>query len=436
MTNRRSARAAAAALAALGGRGSSSCAAIARPTAEPGPFPPSSRTSWGRHRRSALSGSPWATAAHAPRLNADSTAGGASSSPYRPPAVCSVEAAGVRLRRSTLTGALHATDAAVPVDEAASHLLGYRTRDVRVHSASDPCRPFEPRTRVVPAPGQRRSPPAGPRAHRRTRPTHDPPTLVGPVDAAEAPRVSSSSTWPPRLPRGRPPSGRRPGTRRGPHDLARDDHLARGHFFAPVRRDPARAGRLDRAARSRTCPSPPTPRSPRPSWPRRCAERDAWTDRRARAALRLERRAPGVRRDPLDRDGGHRDPPRRARSLGAVTPSSGSCSSRPTGATPLRSGGRSMPSEKTVAHTWPRGRHTSSGDLHAGRTETSLMLAIAPERVHLEQAEAGPRRAGRDPPTAPAKGRGASGERERCARRSERGLGDGGSRLLEPRSTS
>ena len=33
-----------------------------------------------------------------------------------------------------------------------------------------------------------------------------------------------------------------------------------------------------------------------------------------------------------------------------------------------------------------------SGDLHAGRTETSLMLAIAPERVHLDRAQAGDRR--------------------------------------------
>jgi mycofactocin precursor peptide peptidase len=31
-----------------------------------------------------------------------------------------------------------------------------------------------------------------------------------------------------------------------------------------------------------------------------------------------------------------------------------------------------------------------SGDLHAGRTETSLMLAVAPDRVHLDRAEAGP----------------------------------------------
>ncbi len=33
-----------------------------------------------------------------------------------------------------------------------------------------------------------------------------------------------------------------------------------------------------------------------------------------------------------------------------------------------------------------------SGDLHAGRTETSLMLAISPERVRMETAEAGDRR--------------------------------------------
>jgi creatinine amidohydrolase len=35
--------------------------------------------------------------------------------------------------------------------------------------------------------------------------------------------------------------------------------------------------------------------------------------------------------------------------------------------------------------SWP-------GDLHAGRTETSLMLTIAPERVRLEQADAGDQR--------------------------------------------
>lgn len=38
---------------------------------------------------------------------------------------------------------------------------------------------------------------------------------------------------------------------------------------------------------------------------------------------------------------------------------------------------------------WPRW----TGDLHAGRTETSLMLAIAPHRVRRDRAEAGDRRA-------------------------------------------
>ena len=35
--------------------------------------------------------------------------------------------------------------------------------------------------------------------------------------------------------------------------------------------------------------------------------------------------------------------------------------------------------------SWP-------GDLHAGRTETSVMLAVAPDRVLLDRAEAGDRR--------------------------------------------
>ena len=35
---------------------------------------------------------------------------------------------------------------------------------------------------------------------------------------------------------------------------------------------------------------------------------------------------------------------------------------------------------------WPR---IADGDAHAGRTETSLMLAIAPRLVHLERATTG-----------------------------------------------
>jgi len=41
-----------------------------------------------------------------------------------------------------------------------------------------------------------------------------------------------------------------------------------------------------------------------------------------------------------------------------------------------------------VTGWWPRW----SGDLHAGRTETSLMLAIAPDRVRTDRAEPGDRR--------------------------------------------
>jgi creatinine amidohydrolase len=43
---------------------------------------------------------------------------------------------------------------------------------------------------------------------------------------------------------------------------------------------------------------------------------------------------------------------------------------------------------RPVTAWWPRWR----GDLHAGRTETSLMLAIAPPRVDRGRAEAGDRR--------------------------------------------
>lgn len=39
-----------------------------------------------------------------------------------------------------------------------------------------------------------------------------------------------------------------------------------------------------------------------------------------------------------------------------------------------------------VAAWWPR---VAGGDAHAGRTETSLLLAIAPDKVRLDSAEAG-----------------------------------------------
>jgi creatinine amidohydrolase len=58
-------------------------------------------------------------------------------------------------------------------------------------------------------------------------------------------------------------------------------------------------------------------------------------------------------------------------------------------------GGNSVPLDKAMTRLHREGRSvmawspTWKGDLHAGRTETSLMLAIAPDRVGIEQAEAG-----------------------------------------------
>jgi mycofactocin system creatininase family protein len=58
-------------------------------------------------------------------------------------------------------------------------------------------------------------------------------------------------------------------------------------------------------------------------------------------------------------------------------------------------GGNSTPLARAVARLRQEGRPVTAwsptwpGDLHAGRTETSLMLAIAPGLVHLGRAEAG-----------------------------------------------
>jgi electron transfer flavoprotein beta subunit len=93
----------------------------------------------------------------------------------RPPAVCSVEAAGVRLRRASLAATLAAADAAIPVSPT------IRTSGPARISAG-PARPYRPRPRVVPAP-------AGSTRDRLLALTgafaaHDPPRIVGPVDAA------------------------------------------------------------------------------------------------------------------------------------------------------------------------------------------------------------------------------------------------------------
>ncbi len=58
-------------------------------------------------------------------------------------------------------------------------------------------------------------------------------------------------------------------------------------------------------------------------------------------------------------------------------------------------GGNAGPLRRAMVRLRAEGRPVTawspswSGDLHAGRTETSLMLAIAPRSVHLDRAEAG-----------------------------------------------
>jgi electron transfer flavoprotein beta subunit len=96
------------------------------------------------------------------------------------PAVCSVEAAGVRLRRASLTATLAASGLQVPV-AAAAGLPGQVPARVDVGRA----RPFRPRPRVVPPPSgatarERLTTLAGALVH------HEPPTVVGPLGAPEA----------------------------------------------------------------------------------------------------------------------------------------------------------------------------------------------------------------------------------------------------------
>jgi electron transfer flavoprotein beta subunit len=100
------------------------------------------------------------------------------------PAVCSVEGAGVRLRRASLAGALAVADAAVPVDRslgvtAAGPAAG--TEGLRIGAT----RPYAPRTRVIPAP-EGHDPRLRLLALTGALVAHDPPTVVHPADAAEA----------------------------------------------------------------------------------------------------------------------------------------------------------------------------------------------------------------------------------------------------------
>lgn len=94
------------------------------------------------------------------------------------PTVCSVEAAGIRLRRAALPALLAANRTQAPVVVAPARRPGSASVSLGA------VRPFRPRPAVVP-------PPTGSPRDRLLTLTgatvaHDPPTVVGPVDAAEA----------------------------------------------------------------------------------------------------------------------------------------------------------------------------------------------------------------------------------------------------------
>jgi electron transfer flavoprotein beta subunit len=96
------------------------------------------------------------------------------------PAVCSVEGAGVRLRRASLPATLAAGRAAVPTVPTRGSADG-----ARVPMAAGQAVPYRPRTRVIPPPDS-----AAPRQRLLSLTgalvAHDPPTIIGPVDAPEA----------------------------------------------------------------------------------------------------------------------------------------------------------------------------------------------------------------------------------------------------------
>ncbi len=100
------------------------------------------------------------------------------------PAVCSVEGAGIRLRRASLAGALSAEAASVTVDRSARP-EGTESDDRSGVTRIGATRPFVPRTRVLPAPDSE-DPRIRLLALTGALVAHDPPTVVGPVGAAEA----------------------------------------------------------------------------------------------------------------------------------------------------------------------------------------------------------------------------------------------------------
>ncbi|HWD52869.1 MAG TPA: mycofactocin-associated electron transfer flavoprotein beta subunit [Acidimicrobiales bacterium] len=96
------------------------------------------------------------------------------------PAVCSVEGAGVRLRRASLTAALAARATEIP------EIVGGGGAQIGTGPIGlGPVRPFRPRTRVVPPP-EGDDPRVRLLALTGALVAHDPPTVVGPIDASGA----------------------------------------------------------------------------------------------------------------------------------------------------------------------------------------------------------------------------------------------------------
>ena len=317
------------------------CAATARSTGAPARCPPSWPTSWARPRRSAwwpsTPGPGRATAALLVERRLD---GGWRERLRVPlPAVCSVEAAGVRLRRASLAGALDAADQPSP------RSTGRSRRWPRGRaSGTGPRRapgPFRPRTRVLPGPRD-----ADPRlrllALTGALVAHDPPTVVRPVERAEAAdvllaflvrhgylegradRTPAGST---RGRRSREPAGRLDlaGGRRGSPGPGR---CSSSRWVPPSSTDP-------------TCRSPPTPTSPWPS-STAAAERDPLLVVGPGGGLRID--AASTRASPAPCPSAGRPPSCSWSSSDGRPPTIFAHVDRwspPTAATPSRSAGRS-----------------------------------------------------------------------------------------------
>ena len=163
-------------------------------------------------------------------------------------------------------------------------------------------------------------------------------------------------------------------------------HLAPGGGDRGTHR-PGPAAGLARAARAA---SPPRHRHPHRRRPGGGAGGPVCGDHRgARALLRRQRRARGLPRHAPGRPRGPGRPGRRAGALGPPL-------LRGRGARRARTAGTRR-HWSAIEPARPAGgrrrarlaRRTAGGDAHAGRTETSLLLALDPSAVRLDLAEPG-----------------------------------------------